>query len=113
MTIFTDYFVPVLGIKKRYIGTENYCKTTCAYNNAMFKILPEANVEVIEVTRKALGMNENNEPNYISASKVREAIKNDKIETILDFIPETTREFLLSESAKGILDKIKESKGRH
>ena len=113
VAIFTDYFVPILGIKKRYIGTENYCKTTCAYNNAMFKILPKANVDVIEVTRKSLGMTEKNEPNYISASKVREAIKNNKIEDVLEFIPETTRDFLLSENAKGILDKIKRSKGRH
>lgn len=113
VTIFTEYFVSILGITKRYIGTENYCKTTCAYNNAMFKILPNAGVKVIEVTRKALGMDENNEPNYISASKVREAIKKDKLEEVIDFVPEVTKQYLLSEEAKSIIDKIKSSEGRH
>lgn len=113
VTIFAEYFVPILGITKRYIGTENYCKTTCAYNNAMFKILPKANVEVIEVTRKALGMDKNNEPNYISASKVRDAIKNDTLDEIIDFVPEVTKEYLLSDEAKDIVLKIKNSEGRH
>jgi len=113
VTIFAEYFVPILGIKKRYIGTENYCKTTCAYNNAMFKILPKAGVEVIEITRKALGMDENNEPDYISASKVREAINNDKLSEIIGFIPETTKDYLLSEDANSIIEKIKNGRGRH
>lgn len=113
VTIFTEYFVPILGITKRYIGTENYCKTTCAYNTAMFKILPKAGVEVIEITRKALGMDKNNEPNYISASKVRNAIKNDRLNDVIDFIPMVTRNFLLSEDANEIIENIIQNSGRH
>lgn len=111
--IFANYFVPILGITKRYVGTENYCKTTLAYNQAMFKILPKANVEVIEITRTAEGLTEDNKPNYISASKVREAIKNNEIEKILSFLPQSTKDYLLSEQAKDIIEKIKQNSGRH
>ena len=71
-------------------------------------------VEVIEVTRKASGSDEDNLPDYISASKVRKAIKNDQLESIIDFLPESTRDFLFSEASLDIRLKIKlEGKGAH
>jgi [citrate (pro-3S)-lyase] ligase len=109
VSIFAKYVVPVLNIKKRYIGTENYCATTAAYNRAMHKLLPQSGVEVIEITRKT----SDDKNNFISASKVREAIKNDELEKVLDFIPETTKDFLLSTEANEIIKKIKIGKGRH
>lgn len=107
--IFGEYFVPLLGIKKRYVGTETYCSTTAAYNSAMKEILPEFGVEVIEVKRKALG----NKDNIISASKVRAAIKNNSLDEIIDFLPDSSREFLLSEKSEAIKEKIRASAGRH
>jgi len=111
--IFANYVVPVLNIKKRYVGTENYCSTTKAYNEAMKRILPDFNCEVIEVTRKAIGIDPENNPNYISASKVRAAIRADKLNDVLDFIPDSTKRFLLSDDAKDIIEKIKNTTGRH
>ncbi len=113
ITIFAKYMVPVLNITKRYIGTENYCQTTLAYNKAMHKILPLHNVEVIEKTRIAVDQIETDNPNYISASKVRQAIREDRLLEIKDFIPATTAEFLFSEEAKEIIKKIKSNDGRH
>lgn len=110
---FANYVVPVMGIRKRYVGTENYCKITGAYNLAMKAILPSYGVEVIEVIRKACGSDENNLPDYISASKVRKAIKHDQLESIIDFLPESTRDFLFSEASLDIRLKIKSSSGRH
>ena len=111
--IFANYIVPVLGITKRYVGTEHYCKTTEAYNLAMKTILPDYGVEVIEVTRKASGTGENSLPDYISASKVRKAIKNDQLEKLVDFLPDSTREFLFSDASLDIRMKIKAGQGRH
>ena len=111
--IFSDYVVPVLGIKKRYIGTEFACKTTEAYNIAMKTILPSSGVEVVEVTRKAIGLGKDNAPDYISASKVREAIKADRLSEVIDFLPDSTRDFLFSEASLEIRKKIREGKGRH
>lgn len=107
--IFAKYVVPVLNIKKRYIGTENYCVTTAAYNRSMQKFLPKNGVEVVEILRKT-AISENN---YISASKVRDAIKNNTLESVLDFLPDSTRDFLLSDDAKEIIEKIKKGTGRH
>ena len=111
--IFANYVVPVLGIKKRYVGTEYFCKTTEAYNYAMKTILPSFGVEVIEVTRKAIGTGQDNSPDFISASKVREAIKADKLDDVLAFLPDSTRDFLYSDASEEIRLKIKEGKGRH
>ena len=113
VTVFANYIVPVLKIKRRYVGTEAYCKTTEAYNDAMKSILPAYGVEVIEVERKAVGTNENAIPNYISASKVRQAIREDRLQEVLDFLPHVTREYLLSEDSYLVRQKIREGKGRH
>lgn len=111
--IFANYVVPILGIKKRYVGTENYCKVTGAYNQAMKVILPSFGVEVIEIVRKAIGSGTDNSPDYISASKVRKAIKHDQLEKIIDFLPDSTREFLFSDESFEIRQKIKAGTGRH
>jgi [citrate (pro-3S)-lyase] ligase len=109
--IFRQYITPVLGITKRYVGTEAYCKTTAAYNQAMKKLLPEKGVEIIELERiKETVKNENQ---FISASKIRSAIQNNELELYLDFIPEVTRKFLLSSEAEEIIKKIKLSDSRH
>ena len=110
---FANYVVPVLNIKKRYVGTENYCPTTSAYNLAMKTILPSFGVEVVEVTRKANHIGTDNSPDFISASKVREAIKHDKLDEVLDFLPNATRDFLYSDASLDIRLKIKSGEGRH
>ena len=110
--IFAEYIAPILVIKKRYIGTENYCLTTAAYNTAMHKILPENGIEVIEYERISL-KEDTDDKNYISASKVREAIKQDKLNNVLSSLPECTKKFLLSEDSKEIRLKIKQGNSRH
>lgn len=113
VTIFAKYIVPVLKITKRYVGTEMYCTTTEAYNSSMKAILPVYGVEVVEIERKKAGTGKDNQPNYISASKVRQAIKEDKLDEVLDFLPDSTREFLLSKDSLAIRMKIRDSNERH
>ena len=112
LNIFAEHIIPSLGITKRYVGTENYCCTTARYNQTMKTILPNHNVKVLEVERKSLSEAANGKE-YITASKVRLAIKEDHLETILDYIPETTADFLRSDEAKPIIEKIRNSNGRH
>lgn len=111
--IFAKYVVPTLGITKRYVGTETYCTTTRAYNEAMKKILPDAGCELIEVDRKTIGLvSKGDGKNCISASKVRLAMKEDRIEDMLEFLPQVTQDFLLSPESKEIWDKLKVKKQR-
>lgn len=110
--IFIKYIAPILNIKKRYIGCETYCKTTAAYNTAMHKFLPEHGIEVIECER----ISSNKyfcKKDYISASKIREAIKQDKLNDVLNSLPKSTQKFLLSEESVEIREKIKQGDGRH
>jgi len=107
--VFLKYIAPILDIKKRYVGTENYCHTTATYNEVMKDLLPKEGIELIEIKR----LKTRNSDNCISASKIREAIKNDSLVSVLDFLPEVTKEFLLSEESAEIRNKIKSSKSRH
>lgn len=111
--IFAQYVVPVFGITKRYVGSENYCKTTAAYNVAMKAILPNYGVEVIEIKRITSASEGTENPPCISASMVRAAIKNDKLATMFSCLPDVTREFLLSDASEEIRNKIKATEGRH
>jgi len=113
VTVFAKYIVPVLKIQKRYVGTEMYCQVTEAYNHAMKSVLPAYGVEVIEVERKAIGTGKSGLPATISASKVRQAIREDRLMDVLDFLPDSTREFLLSDDSLVIRQKIKSGQGRH
>lgn len=113
VSIFADYVVPELGIRKRYVGTEYNCKTTAAYNVAMKKILPTHGVEVIEIERITASDDQQDAPRCVSASRVREAIKNDALSGMLACLPPSTRDFLLSDESEEIRNKIKQSSDRH
>lgn len=107
LKVFAQMIAPALGIKKRFVGHEPYCPLTSEYNRIMAEILPQNGIEVVEITRK-----ENSE-GIISASKVRECIKNSELEKIKSLVPDTTYNFLISPEAEEIIKKIKESKSRH
>ena len=109
VNVFIKHIAPVLEIKKRYVGTEDNCKTTAEYNKSMKNILTKNNIELIEIPRLAIGSDDN----YVSASKVRSAIKANKLDEILDFLPDSTKKFLLSKDSKEIKNKIKTSSSRH
>jgi [citrate (pro-3S)-lyase] ligase len=79
----------------------------------MKAILPSKGVKVTEVERKSIGTGEGELPNYISASKVRQAIKEDRLNDVLGFLPDSTREYLLSKDSAEIRARIKAGGGRH
>lgn len=100
-TIFGKYFSPQLNIKRRYLGTEPYCMVTNAYNETLQKVLPAYGVEVMLVERKGEG----NEA--ISASRVRELLKEGKMEEVKTLVPKTTYEFLTSVTGEEIINNLK------
>lgn len=101
--IFGKFIAPSLGINKRYVGEEPNDPVTNEYNLTMKEILPHYNIEVVEIPRIKIN------DSVISASKVREAIKNEKIELLKQLVPSTTYEYLISEEAKTIIEKIRSS----
>jgi [citrate (pro-3S)-lyase] ligase len=95
------------------VGTEKYCATTAAYNQAMKRILPSSGVEIVEVMRKVAMPGSSKLPIFISASNIRQAIKMDRLDDVEEFLPESTREFLYSDESLEIRNKIKSGSGRH
>lgn len=105
--IFGEYIASTLEINRRYVGEEPYCLVTRKYNETMKDTLPKYGIEVVEVPR----LKDGDVP--ISASKVREYIKNGKLEEMRNLIPITTYDFLISDKGKVIIDRIRMSDSRH
>lgn len=100
LKIFGTFIAPTLGINRRYIGEEPYSIVTRQYNETMKDILPEYDIEVMEIPRL-----EKNEI-AISASRVRKLIKSNDFDSLKDLVPSSTYEFLQSEEGKPIIEKI-------
>ena len=108
VTIFATYTAPTLNIKKRFVGEEPYSPTTAQFNRAMKEVLPQNGIELIEIKRASA-----KKTGIVSASKVRQFIREDNWEAIKEQVPETTYRFLTSEEAKPIIQKIKQQHTRH
>ena len=46
LTLFAGLFVPPLGIRKRFVGTEPFSRTTALYNEQMKRLLPPLGIVV-------------------------------------------------------------------
>ncbi|MBQ3552462.1 MAG: [Clostridia bacterium] len=84
ITLFGTKIAPVLGITKRFVGTEPYCMVTSAYNKRLHELLPGMGVEVVELERK----------DGISASLVRKLEDLGDIEGIRALVPNATFEYI-------------------
>ena len=102
-SIFGKYFCKSFKITKRYVGDEPYCQVTKAYNEALKKVLPSYGVELHEVARKVI----RDVP--ISASRVRDLIKQGDLHDLKNLLPEATLEFLNTSLGREIVEKLKKS----
>lgn len=121
LEIFVKHIVPVLGIKKRYVGEEPYCEVTRTYVETMKTVLESNGVACEIVARKETDRSSNgsealeggNTPVPISASMVRQFIRENRLEAIKDIVPPTTYDYFKSEAGQELIDKIKGHSGRH
>ena len=77
-----------MNITIRFAGEEPLDKVTKQYNEALKNILPEYGINFIEIPRKEF----NGE--VISASRVRNLLKDKKFNDIKKIVPETTLKYL-------------------
>ena len=91
----------VLGINVRYVGEEPNSQVTGIYNNIMAEELPKAGIECVIVPRIESG------GKAISASDVRQAIKEENWEKLKTLVPETTYAYFTSEEAQDVIRKIR------
>lgn len=90
-----------LGINCRYVGEEPFSVVTGIYNKVMDQELGKFGIEFIEVKRK-----ETNDQ-IISASKIRQALKENDLKTVKEMVPKSTLDYLVSSGTLPIIQKIK------
>ena len=86
--IFGQFIAPALGISIRFAGTEPTCQTTRQYNETMRNLLPIYNLKFKEFERLMT------EELPVSASIVRDYIKQKNFTPIKSLVPESTHSFI-------------------
>lgn len=104
--IFARQIAPALGISRRFAGEEPFDPVTAAYNAAMQEILPRHAIELVIIPRKAA------QGQPISASLVRRLIAAGHLEETRPLLPASTFDYLCSEAAQPVLDKIRAAFGQ-
>ncbi len=91
--IFKDYFFPMFELSYRYVGTEPNDEATSTYNKTMKTILGDK-LKIVE--RKK------HETEIISASHVRELMRQKKYRDIKVLVPRVTYKYLMSKEGKAL-----------
>lgn len=86
--IFTHSIAKALEIDRRFVGTEDSCHVTAAYNECLKQALPPVGIELVELKR----MTEGTEP--ISASVVRRAWQSGNPQETKKYLPVSTYQWL-------------------
>lgn len=102
LTVFTK-IASALGINRRYVGEGPTSLVTGIYNQIMSEKLPENGIECVIVPRKE------NKGAVISASTVRQALKEENWPLLEELVPETTLNYFKSPDARPVIDKIQAS----
>ena len=84
----------VLGITRRFVGSEPFCPITSAYNRALAEALPRGGVELVELPR----LEKDHTP--VSATEVRRLLAQGRWEEIRPLVPEATWEYLSREESR-------------
>ena len=100
LTVFTE-IARTLGINRRYVGEEPTSLVTGIYNQIMSEKLPENNIECVIVPRKT------DDEKAISASTVRQAIKDNDMDTLKKLVPESTLRYFESKEANEVIARIR------
>lgn len=100
LTVFTE-IARTLGITRRYVGEEPTSLVTGIYNQIMSEKLPENNIACVIVPRKTDG------EKAISASTVRQALKDNDMDTLKKLVPKSTLRYFESEEANEVIARIR------
>lgn len=87
--IFAEVIAKELNISCRFAGEEPFDKVTKEYNETMRRILPNEDIEFIEIPRATT-----NDDEIISASAVRRLINENNTEQLKKFLPDSTIKYL-------------------
>ena len=100
LAVFTK-IAQVLNVTERYVGEEPTSQVTGLYNKIMAQQLPQAGIQCRVIPRKEAG------GRAISASTVREALKNGDWELLKTLVPPTTYQYFTDAEAAPVLERIR------
>lgn len=107
LLLFARKIAPAFSVKKRFIGTEPLCETTRRYSETMHRVLTQEGVETVQIERKQSG------GAAISASMVRQLVKEEEFDLLSNLLPRTTFDYLKSDRAEEIRQRLKDYQRRH
>lgn len=94
LELFAQRIAPELAISIRFVGEEPTDYVTKQYNEAMKKILPLYQIDVVEIKRKSIN------DNVISASTVRRYMKEKNQKKIETLVPKVTYDYICNHYLK-------------
>lgn len=94
--LFAQYIAPYLNISIRFVGTEPTDKVTEQYNQTLKSILPMYGISLSEIKRMKV------RDRSVSASTVRNLIKNNELDNLKELLPRTTWEYLVQRGMLGV-----------
>ena len=94
-----------LNINQRFVGDEPFSFATNLYNQTMAERLPQAGIKVNIIKRK-----EDAGGTAISATRVRQKIKEGDLNGLAQLLPPSTLDFLQSEEGSALISKLQSSK---
>ena len=100
ITIF-EKIAKTLGIRVRYVGEEPFSAVTGIYNQVMAEQLDAAGLTLPVIPRKESG------GAALSASKVRQLIKENRMEEMHGLVPESTYSYFISDVGRETAEKIR------
>nr|WP_304100953.1 [citrate (pro-3S)-lyase] ligase [Mitsuokella multacida] len=99
LTLFAK-IAETLSIRRRYVGEEPFSQVTGLYNKVMREKLPELGVECCVIPRLAIA------GRAVSASDVRQCVKDGDWQHLQELVPEATYDWLRSEAAAPVRARI-------
>lgn len=94
----------VLGIQRRYVGQEKSSHVTALYNAVMKQNLPKLGIQCVEIPRLQAG------GQVVSASTVRQAIHDGQLETVRNFLPQSTYAYFAGPEGAAVTAAIRAEK---
>lgn len=92
-----------LGITHRYVGDEPFSQVTSIYNRVMKEEFEAAGMSCTIIPRKE------HDGRAISASDVRLAVKENRLEEIRGLVPDSTYQYFASAEAEPVIRRIREA----
>ena len=96
-----SHIANALAINRRYFGDEPFSHVTAIYNEVMERELPKIGIDCIIVPRLKV------DDDIISASMVRQAIREDRLEELRGHLPDSTYDYFMSEEAAPVIAAIR------